>query len=336
MSVEKKRSLISHDNPLPVLRQCALFELQRSSFYYKNPQEDQLEVYLMNEIRDIWTLYPFYGYRRITAELRIRGMVINRKRVQRLMLMMGLRSILPKPRFNTSIANKEDSVRPYLLKDMVINAPNQVWATDLTYIKLPGGMVYLFALIDWHTRFVVGWKLATSMDSEHIIEVLHAAVSRYGVPGIVNSDQGSQFTCKAWIASLEAYGIKISHDGVGRCIDNIRVERLWWSIKYEDVFIQEYQTVWELEKGLEGYLNFYNHNRPHQRLAYKRPADLYVKKQEGIRAPSATYLSGLCPVPQDIWKRFEEVPDINDMRKGEGINLPLFKPLRPLASQPAP
>lgn len=335
MSVEEKRSLISPCNPLPVQRQCALLGLQRSSFYYK-PQEDKPEVYLMNEIRDIWTLHPFYGYRRVTAELKIRGMSVNRKCVYRLMAMMGLRSILPKPRLNTSLADKENPVRPYLLKDMTINAPNQVWATDLTYIKLPGGMVYLFALIDWHTRFVVGWKLATSMDSEHIIEVLHAAVARYGVPEIVNSDQGSQFTCKLWIASLEAYGIKISHDGVGRCIDNIRVERLWWSIKYEDVFIQGYQTVWELEKGLKEYLDFYNYRRPHQRLSYKRPADLYVKKQEEVRAPSATYLSGLCPEPQDIYKRFEGIPDINDMRKGGDINLPLFKPLRSLASLPVP
>lgn len=333
--MEKKRSLISHDNPLPVQRQCALIELQRSSFYYKKPQEDHLEAYLMNEIRDIWTLRPFYGYRRITAELRIRGMVINRKRVQRLMVMMGLRSILPKPRFTTSIANKEDTVRPYLLKGMIIDAPNQVWATDLTYIKLPSGMVYLFALIDWHTRFVVGWKLATSMDSKHIIEVLHAAVARYGVPGIVNSDQGSQFTCRVWIDSLEAYDIKISHDGVGRCIDNIRVERLWWSIKYEDVFIHEYQTVWELEKGLEEYLNFYNHNRPHQCLDYKRPADLYVKKHEDVMAPAATYLSGLRPAPQDIYKRFEG-NDIWDMKKEGSLNLPLFKSLRSSASLPVP
>lgn len=293
MSVREKRSLISHDRPLPVQRQCALLELQRSSFYYK-PQEDELEVLLMNEIRDIWVLYPFYGYRRITAELKIRGMRVNRKRVRRLMRVMGLRSILPKPRLNTSLANKEDPVRPYLLKDMTINTPNQAWATDLTYIKLPSGMVYLFALIDWHTRFVVGWKLATTMDAEHIIEVLHAAVARYGAPEVVNSDQGSQFTCTLWIMSLAAYGIKISHDGVGRCIDNIRMERLWWSIKYEDVFIHGYQTVWNLEKGLAEYIDFYNHKRPHQRLDYQRPADLYLKQQEGVQRRKPPNYPALC------------------------------------------
>ena len=167
-------------------------------------------------------------------------------------------------------------MRPYLLRGLTINKANQVWATDITYIKIPGGMVYLFALIDWHTRYVVGWKLANTMEAYHAVEVLKDALQRYGKPEIVNSDQGSQFTGEAWISALEEHKIKISHDGVGRCIDNIRVERLWWTIKYEYVHLHCHQTLWELEKGLGEYLLFYNAKRRHQALNRMRPADLYL------------------------------------------------------------
>lgn len=300
MSVGEKRSLISPNNNRSIQRQCELLGLQRSTFYY-DPKESELDTICMNEIMDIWKLFPFYGYRKITVELNNRGMKTNHKRVLRLMNIMGLRSVLPKPSVNTSAANKLDPVRPYLLKEMTINRANQVWATDITYIKLPGGMVYLFALIDWHTRFVVGWKLTTTMEACHAIEVLHEAVRRYGTPEIVNSDQGSQFTSEIWITTLEGYIIKVSHDGVGRCIDNIRVERLWWSIKYEHVHLFMYQTVWELEKGLETYLEFYNTKRPHQNLNYRAPADLYVvEKRESLRS---VHSSGLRPETRDIYEK---------------------------------
>lgn len=300
MSVGEKRSLISSNNNRSIQRQCELLGLQRSTFYY-DPKESELDTICMNEIMDIWKLYPFYGYRRIAVELNKRGMKTNHKRVLRLMNIMGLRSILPKPSINTSTSNKLDTVRPYLLKEMTINRPNQVWATDITYIKLPGGMVYLFALIDWHTRFVVGWKLATTMEACHAIEVLHEAVRRYGAPEILNSDQGSQFTAEIWITTLEVYLIKVSHDGVGRCIDNIRVERLWWSIKYEHVHLFMYQTVWELEKGLETYLEFYNTQRPHQNLNYRAPAEVYlIAKKDLLRSVD---ISGLCPETRDIYEK---------------------------------
>jgi putative transposase len=275
MSVREKRSLISPDHTMAIQRQCTLLGLHRSSYYYvANESENDTE--LMNEIKDVWIEWPFYGYRKITDELADRGIKVNHKRVFRLMKLMGLRSVLPKPRINTSIANKENPVRPYLLKDLAINRANQVWATDITYIKLPGGMVYLFALIDWHTRFVVGWKLANTMEASHGVEVLEGAVQRYGKPEILNSDQGSQFTGEAWILACEAHGIKVSHDGVGRCIDNIRVERLWWSIKYEHVHLYCHQTMWELEKGLEAYLTFYNTRRRHQGINKLRPVELYL------------------------------------------------------------
>jgi putative transposase len=275
MSVGEKRSLISPNPSMTIQRQCNLLGLRRSSYYYvANEPENDTE--LMNEIKDIWIEWPFYGYRKITDELADRGIKVNHKRVLRLMKLMGLRSVLPKPRINTSIANKENPVRPYLLKGLTINRANQVWATDITYIKLPGGMVYLFALIDWHTRYVVGWKLANTMEASHAVEVLEAAIRRYGKPEIVNADQGSQFTGEAWILALEAHKIKISHDGVGRCIDNIRMERLWWSIKYEHVHLYCHQTMWELEKGLEAYLTFYNTRRRHQGINKLRPVDLYL------------------------------------------------------------
>ena len=274
MSVGEKRALISPNNILPIERQCTLLGLGRSSYYY-SPKEAVEDTKLMNEINDIWLMYPFMGYRKITDELGDRGFMANHKRVQRLMKQMGIRSCLPRPRHPTTIPSKEHSPRPYLLKGLAIDRPNQVWATDITYIKLPTGMVYLFALIDWHTRYVVGWKLANTMEACHGVEVLEQAF-RHGVPEIVNSDQGSQFTGESWIHACEARGIKVSHDGVGRCIDNIRVERLWWSIKYEHVHIYCHQTLWELEKGLANYLMFYNHKRRHQALRRMRPAELYL------------------------------------------------------------
>ena len=299
MSVKEKRSLICPNKNMSALRQCDLLGLERSSYYY-TAKETEHDTELMNEIMDIWVEYPFYGYRRITDELTDRGMQINHKRVLRLMKLMGLRSTLPKPRMNTSLANKEDPVRPYLLKGLTINRANQVWATDITYIKLPGGMVYLFALIDWHSRFVVGWKLANTMEACHAVEVLESAIKRYGKPEIVNADQGSQFTGEDWIKALEAHKIQISHDGVGRCIDNIRIERLWWSIKYEHVHLYSYRTLWELEKGLEKYLTFYNTKRRHQGINKMRPIDLYLATSREINACRENVFMGLCPKPRDI------------------------------------
>lgn len=306
MSVGEKRSLISPNNNRSIQRQCELLSLRRSTYYY-DPRESEGDTHCMNEIQDIWKLYPHYGYRKVAFELNERGMKTNHKRVLRLMRLMGLRSILPKPRIDLSEANKLDPVRPYLLKGITIDRPNQVWATDITYIKLPGGMVYLFALIDWHSRFVVGWKLATTMEACHVIEVLHEAVRKYGKPEIVNSDQGSQFTSEIWITALESYGIKVSHDGVGRCIDNIRIERLWWSIKYEHVHLFMYQTVWELEKGLKEYLEYYNTRRPHQSLKYRTPAHLYVKEKEVVRTRFARHISQGSALKPEIFRKSLEM-----------------------------
>lgn len=274
MSIREKSSLISPYHPLPIEKQCKLLRLSRSSYYYTPTQASQ-DTDLMNEIKEVWLEQTSRGYRRIADALSDKGIKANRKRILRLMKLMGLRSSLPAPRYPpTTVPDPQDCARPYLLKGLQINRPNQVWATDITYIKLPTGMVYLFAIIDWHTRYVVAWKLANTMDAFHAVEVLEEAL-KYDTPEIMNSDQGSQFTGKQWIKACEGHGIKVSHDGVGRCIDNIRVERLWWSIKYEHVHLYCHQTMVALEKGLKEYVIYYNTKRRHQALKGMRPADLY-------------------------------------------------------------
>lgn len=227
----------------------------------------------MNQIYDVYMDYPYYGYRKITAALGHEGIFINRKRVQRLMRNMGLAAIYSKPR--TSIANPLNSIYPYLLKGLEIKEVNKVWAVDITYIKLPTGMVYLFALIDWYSRFIVGWKLVNSMTSDHGVAVLNMAM-RHGKPEICNADQGSQFTSEDWVSALLKSDILISHNGVGRCIDNVRIERFWRTIKYEHVHLMHYQTLVEARDGIGEFIEHYNHRRPHQALNYMRPADLYL------------------------------------------------------------
>jgi putative transposase len=230
--------------------------------------------------------WPYYGYLKITAVLRHEGVAINHKRVYRMMQDMGLRSIYPGP--NTSIRNRKDSIYPYLLKGLEITRPNQVWAVDITYIRLPTGMVYLFALIDWASRFIVAWTLASSMTADHGVETLQKALV-FGVPDICNADQGSQFTGAEWIRLLLNLNIQISHDGVGRCIDNVRIERFWRTIKYEDVHLKQYQTIKEARKGLGQFINHYNYQRPHQALDYERPADIYFAGKQIGALPSQQY-----------------------------------------------
>ncbi len=266
--------------------------MARSTVYYKErPSVD--DTNLSNFIYEIYLEHPCYGYRKITAVLRHEGFVINRKRVQRIMQEMGLRAIYPGPR--TSLRNREDRVYPYLLRGLDIRRPNHVWAVDITYIRLPTGMVYLFALIDWASRFIVGWTLATSMTADHGLETLQKALV-HGTPEICNADQGSQFTGVEWIQGLTEHSIEISHDGVGRCIDNVRIERFWRTIKYEDIHLKQYQTVTEARKGIGEFINHYNYKRPHQALGYARPADIYFVDRESKEEPGSispnSYLSG--------------------------------------------
>jgi putative transposase len=234
----------------------------------------------MNRISEIHNDFPYYGYRKIHHELSAKeGYRINKKKAQRLMGLMGIKAIYPGPR--TSIPSSDGAVFPYLLKGLDICQANQVWAVDITYIKLPRGMVYLFALIDWHSRFVVSHILANTMEASHGVEAISMALKN-NTPEICNADQGSQFTGRLWINKLQEHGIKISHDGVGRCIDNIRIERFWRTIKYEDIFIQSYTNLPEARQGIATFIRHYNYHRPHQALGYMTPSQLYHKQKKEV------------------------------------------------------
>lgn len=276
MRTAAKRQLVYPRLAMSLSHQCDLLGLGRSSFYYAQKEApDEMEI--LNLIAEIHGRWPYYGYRKVTILLRREGVVINRKRVQRLMKMMGLKAIYPGP--NTSKPGKSGVIYPYLLKGLAIIRSNQVWSVDITYIRLPTGMVYLFALIDWFSRYIVGWKLGVTMEAEHGVDVLNKALI-FGVPEITNMDQGSQFTGEKWLESLTLLGIKLSHTGVGRCIDNVRIERFWRSIKYEDIHLQHYESVQEARKGIGLYIKHYNESRPHQALNYKTPHAMYFANNE--------------------------------------------------------
>lgn len=268
--------MINAKEKISVSRQCALLDIDRSHLYYQSlVQFDDTE--LINRTLEIYAERPAYGYRKICVLLREEGFLVNKKKVHKLMQFLHIRSVAPGP--NTSEPSKDNHGYPYLLKGLCIDRPNQVWAVDITYIKLPMGMVYLFALIDWHSRYIVSWTLATTMCAEHAVAVLRQAIAKYGLPDICNMDQGSQFTGAEWITELKLYGIRISHDGVGRYLDNIRIERFWRTIKYEDINIKHYQNVVDLRKGIGEFIDYYNNKRPHQALQYKRPRNIYLGKK---------------------------------------------------------
>jgi putative transposase len=258
--------------------------LSRSFFYYKKKGENPTNLALMRRIDELFTKHPFLGYRKLTAILRREFGCINRKRVLRLMRVMGLEAVYCKP--NTSKPCAANKVYPYLLKDLAITAANQVWATDITYIRLQKGFVYLVAVMDWHSRYVISWRISTSMEVEFCTEALEEALQSGQKPGIFNSDQGSQFTSNAFTQMLiDAKDIQISMDGKGRYRDNIFVERLWRTVKYEEVYLKEYTSISEAEKHIAAYFEFYNNKRPHQRLGYKTPAEVYFYMNCILRLP---------------------------------------------------
>lgn len=242
----------------------------------------------MRVIDQIYTAMPFYGVLRMTAELRKnRGYPsLGTKRVRRLMRLMELEALYPKPR--TSLPNKEHVIYPYLLRGVPVVRPNQVWAADITYIRMSQGFAYLVAIMDWHSRYVLSWRISTSLDSSFCLDALQEAIDQYGYPEMSNTDQGCQFTSKGWIEMLLAGSVRISMDGRGRCFDNIFVERLWRSTKQEEVYLKEYTTVTELKEGIKQYFDFYNHRRLHQSLDYSTPASVYFqpKKPENAEIPN--------------------------------------------------
>lgn len=254
-------------------RQCEILGINRSSLYYERVRPDSEELDLMRRIDELHLEFPFYGSRRISQELRSQGLLANRKRIQRLMRIMGIEAIAPKP--NTSRREPEHAVYPYLLRGLSICRPNQVWAADITYIPLAHGFAYLVAVMDWNSRRVLAWRLSNTLDTSFCLEALQEALSRFGVPEIFNTDQGSQFTAEAFTSVLLARGVKISMDGKGRCIDNVFVERLWRSLKYEEVYLNDYDDPIEARAGIGPYFDFYNTRRRHQALGYQTPASFY-------------------------------------------------------------
>jgi putative transposase len=255
-----------------VRRQCELLGLVRSSLYYEPAPETAENLRLMRLIDEEYTAHPFYGSRRMTVWLGERGEAVNRKRVQRLMRLMGLEAIYPKTKL--SAAGRGHRIYPYLLREVRIERPDQVWSADITYVPLARGFMYLAATIDWYSRYVLAWRLSNTLDGSFCLDMLEEALSR-GRPGVFNTDQGVQFTAQAWTGRLESAGVAVSMDGRGRCLDNVFVERLWRSIKYEDIYLKGYEGVPELQAGLGQYFPFYNEERPHQALDYRTPAAVY-------------------------------------------------------------
>ncbi len=258
-------------NIIPVRRQAKLLGVARSTVYYE-PVVDAYTLELMRLIDEEYTKTPFYGSRKITAVLRRKGYRLNRKRIQRLMRLMGIEAIYPKP--NTSRADPNHKIYPYLLRDREITRVNEVWGTDITYIRLGHGWLYLVAIMDWVSRYVLSWELSTTLEVDFCIRALEKALS-LTFPEIFNSDQGSQFTSVDFIKKLKEKNIAISMDGRGRAMDNIFTERLWRSVKYEEVYLNDYQTVREAKEGISRYLAFYNQERPHQSLDYRTPDEVY-------------------------------------------------------------
>jgi putative transposase len=261
---------------LSIARQCELLGLSRSGYYYVPTGESELNLLLLRKIDAEYTAHPFYGYRKITTVLRGQGHAINKKRIARLMQVLGLQAMVPGP--NTSRASTENPVYPYRLRGVKISAVDQVWSCDITYIPMPKGFLYLFAIIDWYSRFVLAWQLSNTLDTAFCLEGLEQALASSGKPTIFNSDQGVQFTSKEFTARLLSANITISMDGRGRALDNIFVERLWRTVKYEDIYLKNYETPKEVHNGLRDYFAFYNWQRPHQALAYQTPASVYHQK----------------------------------------------------------
>jgi len=271
---------------IPVYRQCKLLDLARSSYYYRSDRDDSYNVMLMNLLDEQYTKTPFYGVPKMTAWLRRQGHQINPKRIRRLMRLMGIEAIYPKPRLSKS--HKEHIKYPYLLRGLIIDHPNQVWCVDITYIRMLHGFVYLVAIMDWFSRYVLSWKLSTTLETAFCTEALQEALE-HACPEIFNSDQGIQFTSQGFTDSLLNAGIRISMDGRGRVYDNIFVERLWRTVKYEEVYLHDYRTVSEARSLLSIYFHFYNTERLHETLGYLTPYEVYYDKEPLIPVTRQAY-----------------------------------------------
>ena len=274
MSAAARLSLVDRTDPvLSIVTQCRLLKIARSTVYYRPAPVSEDDLAVMRRLDELYLATPFYGTRRMVAVLRREGWSVNRKRVRRLMRLMGLEAIFQKP--NTSRRQPEHKVYPYLLRGLSIDRPNQVWCADITYIPMARGFVYLVAVMDWFSRRILDWRLSITMETDFCVEALQEAMARHGQPEIFNTDQGVQFTSAGFLDELQTRGVRVSMDGRGRFLDNIFIERLWRSLKYEDVFIKAYETVAAARVGIDGWLTFYNDERPHQALGYLTPRAVY-------------------------------------------------------------
>jgi putative transposase len=273
------------DAALSIVAQCQLLKVARSTLYYRAVPVSAEDLTLMRRMDELHLAYPFYGSRRLAAALRREGWSVNRKRVKRLMQVMALETIYQKP--NTSQPHPDHKVYPYLLRGLAIERANQVWCADITYIPMAKGFVYLVAVMDWFSRRVLAWRVSISVDTSFCVEALQEALERYGQPDIFNTDQGAQFTSTDFLAELEARGVRISMDGKGRYLDNIFIERLWRSLKYEEVFIKAYGSVAEARRSIGEWLAFYNDERPHQALSYCTPREMF-------EAAACVYVDNAC------------------------------------------
>ena len=275
--------MVSKDESLPISRQCQLLDISRSSYYYRPQPVSDEELELMKLIDQCYLDLPFYGTRRIKDWLLDEhGLVVNRKRIQRLRRLLAIETLYPKR--NLSLANQQHKVYPYLLRGLSIDRPNQVWSTDITYIPMAKGFVYLVAIMDWYSRRVLSWRLSTTMDSDFCIDALEDAIEKDGCPDIFNTDQGSQFTSEDFTSVLKDNHIKISMDGKGRWVDNVFVERLWRSVKYEEVYLNAYDTVADARQALGRYFTFYNSQRRHQSLNKQTPDSVYFQHADRMAA----------------------------------------------------
>jgi len=263
---------------LSIVKKCTLLGVARSTYYYKKRNENPFNFQIMKRIDELHLDYPAWGSRKIRDRLILEGLQVNRKRIQRLMELMGIQTLYPKRKL--SIGNKNHQIYPYLLKNLKINRPNQVWCADITYIRLKHGFVYLVAIMDWHSRKILSFDLSITMDKSFCIWALEEAIRKYGVPEIFNTDQGAQFTCHDFTKILIKNGIKISMDGKGRAMDNIYIERFWRSLKYEEVYLKDYENTPMAKLSIKQYMESYNSFRPHENLGGLTPDRVYFKELE--------------------------------------------------------
>ena len=284
MSLSERREMVEPGHALSLVSQTALLGLHRSGLYYRRAAVDEEDLVLMSLLDKQYLKTPFYGYRKMTVFLQAEGYSVNHKRVRRLMRVLGIEAIYCRP--STSQSNQTHKIYPYLLRGLAITRANQVWATDITYVPMRKGFMYLMAIIDLYSRYVLAWSVSNTMASEWCVETLKKALLKHGKPTLLNTDQGSQFTADLFVKALLSQGIQPSMDGKGRAIDNIFIERLWRSVKYEDIYLKAYEDGWQLEKGMEKYFLFYNQERMHQSLQYQTPKQVYRQSCSTEKMPS--------------------------------------------------